>query len=60
MGVAIITVNHLRTVATWLPEILPRYTQMPVSLITEGLPVTPNRVIIIPEKGDLHVHSGVF
>src|ERR1700720_3167149 len=60
MGVAIVIVNHLRTVATLLPEILPRYTEMPVSLIAEGLPVTPNRVFIIPEKCDLHVRDGAF
>ncbi len=60
MGVAIVIVNHLRTVATMLPEILPHYTDMPVDLITDGLPVTPNRVFIIPEKHDLHVHDGSF
>ena len=37
MGVAIVIVNHLRTVATLLHEILPRYTKMPVELITEKL-----------------------
>jgi two-component system, chemotaxis family, protein-glutamate methylesterase/glutaminase len=31
MGVAIVIVNHMRTVATHLHEILPKYTQMPVS-----------------------------
>jgi len=60
MGVAIVIVNHLRHVETYLPEILPRYTAMPVHLITEGLPVTANRVFIIPEKQDLHVRDGVF
>jgi chemotaxis response regulator CheB len=35
MGVAIVIVNHLRTVATMLHEILPHYTEMPVELITE-------------------------
>ena len=35
MGIAIVIVNHLRTVATLLHEILPRYTEMPVELITE-------------------------
>ena len=60
MGVAIVIVNHLRTVETLLPEILPRHTMMPVSLITDGLEVTPNRVFIIPEKRDLHVHNGRF
>ncbi len=35
MGVAIVIVNHLRTVATLLPGILQQYTAMPVELITE-------------------------
>ena len=43
MGVAVVIVNHLRTVATLLHEILPRYTEMPVELITEGLFLQPNR-----------------
>jgi chemotaxis response regulator CheB len=37
LGVAIVIVNHLRTVATLLHEILPFYTKMPVELITEKL-----------------------
>jgi len=60
MGVAIVIVNHLRTVATQLHEILPRYTDMPVELITEGLRIQPNRVFIIPEQRDLHVLDGEF
>ncbi len=60
MGVAIVIVNHLRTVATLLPEILPRYTAMPVELITEKLDIEPNHVFIIPEKHDLHVLNGEF
>jgi chemotaxis response regulator CheB len=44
MGVAIVIVNHLRTVATMLHEILSRYTTMPVELITEKLDIQPNRV----------------
>jgi chemotaxis response regulator CheB len=60
MGVGIVIVNHLRTVATLLHEILPRYTAMPVELITEKLLIQPNRVFIIPEKRDLHVLDGEF
>ena len=60
MGVAIVIVNHLRTVATMLHEILPRYTKMPVELITERLDIEPNHVFIIPEKRDLHVLDGEF
>ena len=60
MGVAIVIVNHLRTVATLLHEILPEYTKMPVELITEKLLIEPNHVYIIPEKRDLHVLEGEF
>jgi len=60
MGVAIVIVNHLRTVATLLHEILPRFTKMPVELITERLLIEPNHVFIIPEQHDLHVLEGEF
>jgi len=60
MGVAIVIVNHLRTVATMLHDILPRFTAMPVELITDKLLITPNRVFIIPERRDLHVLDGDF
>jgi chemotaxis response regulator CheB len=60
LGVAIVIVNHLRTVATMLHEILPNYTTMPVELITDDLVIEPNHVFIIPEKRDLHVLDGEF
>jgi len=60
MGVAIVIVNHLRTVATLLHEILPKYTPMPVELITEKLDIQPDHVFIIPEQRDLHVLDGEF
>jgi two-component system chemotaxis response regulator CheB len=60
MGVAIVIVNHVRTVATRLHEILPSYTKMPVELISERLVIQPNHVYIIPEQRDLHLESGEF
>lgn len=60
LGVAIVIVNHLRVVATRLHEILPRFTAMPVALITESLDIQPNRVFIIPSRRDLHVCDGAF
>ena len=60
MGMAIVIVNHLRTVATQLHEILPHFTQMPVELITENLLIEPNHVFIIPSQRDLHVLDGEF
>ena len=60
MGVAIVIVNHMTMVPTQLHEVLPRFTTMPVELITDSLSVEPNRVFIIPSNRDLHVEDGVF
>jgi two-component system chemotaxis response regulator CheB len=60
LGVAIVIVNHLRVTATLLHEILPRYTEMPVELISEGLTIRPDHVFIIPPQRDLHVSRGGF
>ena len=60
MGVAIVIVNHITIMPTQLHEVLPRFTSMPVELITESLLVVPNRVFIIPANRDLHVGDGVF
>lgn len=60
MGVAIVIVNHLTRAATHLHEVLQRFSSMPVELITENLPVQPNRVFIIPSNRDLHLDKGVF
>jgi len=60
MGVAVVIVNHVRTLATLLHEILPGCTTMPVELITDSLQIRPNRVFIIPAQRDLHVFHGDF
>ncbi|OQX16440.1 MAG: chemotaxis protein CheB [Desulfobulbaceae bacterium A2] len=60
MGVAIVIVTHKRTEASQLHEILQRYTEMPVELITEKLLIRPNHVFIIPEDRDLHILDGEF
>ena len=60
MGEAIVFVNHITDFPTQLHEVLPRFTTMPVDLITESLQIEPNRVFIIPENRDLHVLNGEF
>lgn len=60
MGVAIVIVNHITIMPTQLHEVLPRFTTMPVDLITENLVIEPNRVFIIPANRDLHVENGEF
>ena len=59
-GAAIVIVNHVRTMATRLHEVLPQSTGMPVSLISDGLRLRPNEVFIIPEGRDLHIEDGEF
>lgn len=60
MGVAIVIVNHMTQFPTKLHEILPRYTRMPVQLITDHLQIVPNQVYIIPANRDLHVDGADF
>lgn len=60
MGVAIVIVNHMRSMPTQLHEILPGFTSMPVNLVTESLLVEKNHVYVIPENRDLHVQNGHF
>jgi two-component system chemotaxis response regulator CheB len=60
LGIAVVIVNHMRSAATTLHKILPRYTTMPVELITERLVIEPNRVYIIPANRELHILEGTF
>jgi len=60
MGVAIVIVNHVTTMPTMLHDVLPRFSKMPVKLITEKLSIEPNHVFIIPANRDLHVFNGEF
>lgn len=60
MGIAIVIVNHVRTMPSLLHEILPKYTAMQVNLITEDLFIETNQVYIIPSNKDLHVLRGKF
>lgn len=60
MGVAIVIVNHITIMPTQLHTVLPRFTTMPVELISENLEIVPNRVYIIPANRDLHLEDGEF
>ncbi len=60
MGVAVVIVNHITTMPTQLHKVLPRFSSMPVELITEALMLRPNHVYIIPTNCDLHVDGEAF
>jgi two-component system chemotaxis response regulator CheB len=59
-GAAIVVVNHIRKTPAALHNILPHSTKLPVDLITEGLPIQPNRVFIVPANCDLYLLGGMF
>jgi len=59
-GAAIVVVNHIRRTSAALHKILPHSSKLPVELITEGLPIQPNHVFIVPANCDLHVLGGKF
>ncbi len=59
-GAAIVVVNHIRKTPARLHNILPYSTKLPVELITEGLPIQPNHIFIVPANCDLHLLGGMF
>jgi two-component system CheB/CheR fusion protein len=58
-GMAYVVVQHLSPPhKSILPEILQRYTSMPVSQVTDGVEVEPNTVYVIPPGSDLALRGG--
>jgi two-component system, chemotaxis family, CheB/CheR fusion protein len=58
-GIAFILVQHLSPPhKSILPEILQRYTAMTVSQVTDGIPVQPNCVYVIPPGVDMALRDG--
>ena len=60
LGIAIVIIDNLNTVPNLLCEKLPKCTKIPVVWITDGLPLTPDRVFILGAVGDLYIHDGKF
>ena len=58
--IALVIVNHMRNTASLLPEILPRYTSLPVVVITDGLRIETNHVYVIPPNFDLVLCDNMF
>ncbi len=58
-GMAFVVVQHLSPPhKSILPEILQRYTSMPVSQVTDGVEVKSNGVYVIPPGSDLALRDG--
>jgi len=48
-GMAFVLVQHLSPpYKSILPEIIQRFTAIPVTQVTDGIPMEPNRVYVIP------------
>ena len=60
-GLAFVLVQHLDpTHESLLPEILQRYTSMPVAQVQNGMNVEPDRVYVIPPNQDLALLHGTL
>src|SRR5262249_163414 len=58
-GMAFVLVQHLDPRhASSMPELLSRSTKMPVQQATDGMPVKPNQVYIIPPNATLTLDDG--
>ncbi|MCL4562594.1 MAG: PAS domain-containing protein [Chloroflexi bacterium] len=58
-GMAFVLVQHLSPPhKSILPEIIQRFTAMPVSQVTDGIQVKPNCVYVIPPGSDLALING--
>lgn len=60
-GMAFIIVQHLDpTQKTLLPELLQKFTEMPVQEAQQNMPVTPNSVYVIPPNKELRLLDGTL
>jgi two-component system, chemotaxis family, CheB/CheR fusion protein len=58
-GLAYVVVQHLsKNQKSILPEIIQRYTQLPVNQVTDGVKVLPDHVYIIPPGSHLALQDG--
>ena len=58
-GLAFVVVQHLATnQESMLPEILARFTQMPVNKIEAGMKIEPNQVYVIPAGKIITLENG--
>ena len=60
-GMAFVVIQHLDpNYAGILPELLQRTTELPVTLVTDLLPVRPNHVYVIPRNTSMSIQNGTL
>src|ERR1700754_741081 len=60
-GLAFVLVQHLDpNHESMLAELLSRRTDMPVRQVTDGMPIEPNNVYLIPPNASLFISNGIL
>jgi two-component system, chemotaxis family, CheB/CheR fusion protein len=60
-GIAFVIVQHLDpTTRSSMPEILSRFTKMPIYVASDGLKVKPNSIFLIPPSKSMSIQDGVL
>ena len=60
-GMAFVLVQHLAPDhASLLPELLAKYTRMPVQQVTAETPVEPDHVYVIPPDATMTIQGGIL
>src|SRR5262245_51229885 len=60
-GLAFVLVQHLDpNHESMLAELFPRRTEMPVQQVTDGMPIEPNNVYLIPPNASLSIAEGIL
>src|SRR5271169_505612 len=58
-GVAFVIVQHLDpTGHSLMPEIMARFTKMPINVATQGVVIKPNSIYLMPANRDIEIHEG--
>jgi chemotaxis response regulator CheB len=60
IALVVVAVNHSKRYPQMLPEILSRYTNMSIHIITDGMKVSPGNVYVIPSNCDLGLAGSKF
>ncbi|MBX3469884.1 MAG: PAS domain-containing protein [Planctomycetes bacterium] len=60
-GLAYVVVQHLSPdFKSLMEELLARHTRLPIRRVTDGMPVEPDRVYLIPPNADMIIASGTL
>jgi two-component system CheB/CheR fusion protein len=60
-GVAFVIIQHLGpTGHSSMPEILSRFTKMPIQVASDGLKVEPNSIYLIPPNKSMDILNGAL